>query len=1384
MSKTVIFSNKWHYILLFVICNIFQSAFSISTNNFYSIDYISTDQGLSHSDVLDILQDNLGYIWIGTNSGLDRYDGNKIIPFYNSLDAYNNTLHNRIYAISYDNDRHIWLATISGIQCFDIYQQRYIPVNVNDENNAENYESIIYYDNRLYTINSNGVFSIFSILGDGKLKKEYVSLNAHCTCLYKDPKDMIWIGTRDGIFKIDKNQQFIKIKSQQIKNVSSIIIDKNWRLWISSNNSIFCYSKVIKISGEDNDELEQGMEYNLPGNKRANKLVQSSDGTIWASSTNGLFLMSDYITEKQFKPITSVNPYINLTSDYIYSLCPDKNGNLFIGTFSGGLNILHLYNFPFNILQQRKQNIPGIKGKIVRAIAEYNHLIYIGTNDEGITVYDKSNGEYKYINHSNNKNLRSDNIRALYVDKENKLWIGHTEGIDIMDLKNGSFYNKTKSDELPVIRTSLIISDRFDNIWCGTVKGACRITKNENSNYNTLFLSDYDSLTYRPAEIVSINSDKRYSELLYSTENKLMRILLDKNGEIDRAIEYRSKLKHSAPLSSFFISSIIRENDTTAWIGTIGGKFNKMIFSQNDDYHAIPYINDKSISWRDVEGMILDDDKNIWIAGGTLAKYSITSHKMWSYKLNRPDGGLSFKIGALCKGKSGTLYFGGNNGLVYFNPRQIKDNPYPAKSRISDMTINNKELSSEQRDDFFRKKIILNYNENNIIFSFSSLHYNTHDKSFFRYRLEGYESNDVITDQTMVAYPNLPHGKYELNLEASNNDGLWSGNIERLSIIIRPPWWLTTNAKIGYVFVSLLLAIIVLYYAYRMIILKNKIKLTLLQEEQKEKMHQMQLNFFTNISHEFRTPLTLMIGALEQLQENIGLKNKESYNLLSRNSHRLLGLINELMDFRKAESKAFNLHVSENNMTDFVSKIVADFKIFASQKNIIFNYSNQTGLNNWCWFDINIMEKILLNILNNAFKYSSTEGSVISLEVFFKKDIFYPQFSNSYKIDNEYKAEKYIFFRISDNGPGISRESIETVFERYYQIEDSAHDPHLGSGVGLALVKSLVIIHKGYLEVYSERDRGTEFLIAIPCGENDFTKNEKYQIKEKDLFIENNVLPPLIVNQHKDSSLLSIDTTNKEFSNKLLIVDDNDEIREMLRNSLRYNYNVLEAIDGLDALNVIKNDTPEIILCDLMMPNMNGIELCRKIKSETAYSHIPFILLTAKDDENTQLSSLEVGADAFLTKPVSIKMLNTVLSNLEIQKERLKNNISSNYINNALLNNVHQNDKTFYNKLIECIDLNIGKEDFDVNYICDYFSMSRSKLYQRVKEVASLPVNELIRQVRLHKAARLMAEENCNVSEVLSKIGMKHQSYFTSCFKKEFGVSPSEFIRQIKNSQK
>ena len=1379
--------------ILFLIFNNCLASGSIFSQSYpYKFNYLTVDEGLSHTDANDIAQDKPGYIWVATYFGLDRYDGYSVKKYYNSNEPLNNAFKNRVSCIYPDEIGNIWLGTEDGLQCFITRLEKYIDFKDVKKQSSPRFVKLCKpAGNLLYGLTGSRIK--LYLIKENFIEEQKLNIppGVEFFDMVSDQNGLLYLAGNNGLWILDRNRKFTKVNITGFPNqdLSRVNFDKQNNLLIASGNKVFL---LIKKTGlKSSDESQQFIvtkQFSCANSSDIKDIIEDNKSDYWVNTSKSLFKL-----DSNFHLIQIVNNKTalhGLNSNSLNKIFIDRSECLWVCTFGGGVNYCDLNEKLFYTLRHNPDVSNSLSGNHIRSVLEDGENLWIGTTANGLNLYNLKTEKFTYYNTYNSPvKLKNDVVTSLTLDDDRNLWIGSAAGIEILKPGRKDLWRPNGYDKFPAYVIETLVKDCYGNIWFGNHVDKFGVIWKDRLNY-------YHVKYY--GEGYFILADKNKPQLFISSTQGLKRVIIDAEGNISKTFSYKASSKPNS-LSSNYTYPLCKQNDSTYWIGTIGGGLDRLSLQEkNNSYTIKSYTSDYGV-FNDVESMEIDNAGNIWMGGNGLQCLNPTTEKLTRYDKNDGLQGNSFKVGSSYKGSDGRLYFGGINGLNYFYPNQIRVNTIAAQPVLTDILINNQKPhygntdSSENKitEAIGNSNILkLNYLQNNFVIFFSAMNYANPLKCKYRYKLTGFDNEWKYTDgeNPGAAYSNLDYNSYKFIVEATNSDGIWGKSRAETTIVITPPWWKSFIAKVIYVLLIIAAISGIYIYQARWYRLKRELDVRAVNEQKREEMHkqqeelyQQQLIFFTNISHEFRTPLTLILGPLEGLiSQNKNSVLDNSYQLMLRNAKRLMNLISELMNFKKVEDSIIKLQVQPVVINQFCKDIAYNFQNLAIRKDIKFNMIDHTEQNNFeslnGLFDVQILEKILFNLLNNSFKYTNIGGQ-ISFEIFIDFEGFNRFFDTEFKILNEnYRAKKYIYFRVADTGIGITGESITRIFDRYYRINKN----HLGSGVGLALVKSLTQLHKGDIYVYSERYKGTEIIIGIPWGEENYNKSERVtsgtELETQLEVIDTSILLPLPDLKNDKHSALS------KIHRHILIVDDNQELRGFLKQTFEKYYYTYEAENGNSALEIATEKIPDLIISDVMMSGMNGIELCKLIKERFETRHIPFIILSAKDALDTKIEGMESGADFYFAKPLSIDLLLLTVHNVFEQSEKLKVRYTNNYLSEATELAHSEKDKEFFHILLNLIEENIQDPNLDVDFLCEHLHISRTKLYQKIKSLSDQSVGEFIRTVRLKKAVQIMTHEVIPMNEVADRIGLQSGSNFSRAFKKEYGKSPLQFIESLRKN--
>lgn len=1360
----MIISNGIKKILYFLL---FISAITdvISQKSIPEFRHITVNEGLPHTDATSVVQDQLGFMWFSTYSGLCRYDGNEIKNFRSTQFGLHDTYLNRINGMYNDKDK-IWLATQGGIIYFNTKKEEFYKPKFKESDLIDNVFQVLTNNDHLFCV-SEGKLLVYKLQSE-----QYISVpiqtNSGTILSISKIKDTVLVGTTNGLYLFINNQLVKKETNPKIELVSYLGIDNMGNVLIGSDTGfgIIQQSDIDKtVANVEFVQFKQDLkvlgDYN---NNYITSIVRSEAQSIWLGTPIGLFRYQNLSGKASI-----INCSASLSSKHINRLFTDKSGNLWVSTFGGGVNFTDLSAKSFNKIQLSDQSANYIRAIYNDSDAE---KLYIGTRTQGLVVFNIKTKQYRYI--TTKIGLSSNYIRSITKDNRGLIWVGTENGINILNNERVTKILKDNNQQSSNISDNVIYSlttDVFGQIWAGSWhKGLNRILKKNDNEFEIEKYYEGESGILSGNKVTHVYADPVRPEVFVSTNKGLDHIFLENDGSVQKVFHYKGIDNAKNSLTSNFIWPVVRSDIKTIWVGTIGGGLNKLTLDLKGRYEAKSYTTADGLASNDVESLQIDNEGKIWIAGKGLSVLDPETNQIIKY--DAKDGLQSniFKIGASFKGVDGRLFFGGVNGLNYFYPDQIKQSDAKIPIAITDVLINNVTASTINGDVEdavpFIDDLNLSYDQNNLIIRFSALDFANNEKCQYRYKMIGFNDEWVIVENKnrFAAYSNLNYGDYKFVLQATNHDGIWMDQTKELKIKITPPWWLSIWAKLFYfVFVGGFLYAI---YKYQTDLLKlnQKLEIQELEKKNEDELYQMRLQFFTNISHELRTPLSLIISPIENLiaQKAESDEKSEVYNLIYRNANRLLKLVNELLDFRKAEVGMLKIKASKINLREFLTEIIYEFEEIASDKDITVIKNLDYPLKA-IYADQIIISKIIFNMLSNAFKYTPNNSKVI-LEIC-KEPIL--SYSNQYEIGDQIAKYEYIWIKVADEGIGLDIESLNHIFDRFYRVTEEDKDRLPGSGIGLAFVKSLVLAHRGIIKVSSEEGKGTEFLIGLPLGKEYLAKDEL--ITSEDEFKE-------FQSPQLSTHSISISNDSKKYKPKLLIVEDNQDMRAFLSAQLSAEYHIFIATDGEKGLEMALQEVPDMIISDVMMPHKDGFELTKDLKSSDLTKNIPIILLTAKSSDESLISGSEVGADAYITKPFNLKLLKLTIHNLFDAREKLKSYYTDEIFRSTRGQVVSKRENEFLNKFVQVIENHLDDNNLDVDLICLEVAMSRTKLYSKIQELTGQPVGEFILKQRLKRAAEILVSQDISIQEAMGRVGIQSQSYFTKAFKKEFGKTPSRFI--------
>ena len=1322
------------------------------------IEHIEDEQGLSNFGISSIIQDGEGYMWFATPHGVERYDGYGFQSYSINPNDTIGSIHATPTSTYVDKEGTLWFCTFHGVERFNRSTNsftNYLPDKSGKGMVLKNIVFNIIEDNNgtFWAAAGNGLYKFNKFSGEFS-KVQYAvntpqNVDYFFSRLYLDKEGSLWYGIGKGLDKLNyKTGKLVHVwndpenKKRDQNSVSKYIIlsfceDNSGNLWLGTRSGLVEFNK--KLNTFTNYIPDPGV-HNPWNVNHITSVCFDPSGFIWVGTSKGIFTFDTKV--KKFIPIKrSANSHY-LGNDLIGGLYIDQSGTLWASIQRHGI---------YKIIQskpQYKKYFPFSVGYIVKG---RDGILWVKKSMQGWIKFDTKTDQILP------GNLPSDIIGTDSAG--NKYFL--SDGANIISKgANGKIY---KYDLLKNPKESYY--DMNKGLWYGSYDGGLYFF-----DFNTHKAKEiYHTDTY----ITTLYKDLAGMVWAATVGNKL--ICYDPDNK--SVSEFTSDPKNPSSISGEQIFTIYQDKKGRLWFATDAG-LDRFVPATRTFIH---FTDKDGLSGNIVYNIIEDDHGNIWIGTNKgISKFNPEKSKFKNY--GALQGVSSIQGGNLAvKMDNGEIFFGRSYGLIGFYPDSIKENTNVPPIAITSFSLFDKPVP-------FGKEIKLTYDKNFLSFEFAALNYYNSQRNQYAYKMEGIDKEWIYSGTRRYAsYPNISPGKYIFRVKGSNNDGIWNETGTSISIIISPPWWKTTWAYFIYGFVFVFTLYALRRYELNGVKLKDKIKMDAVVLKEREEIDKVKSRFFANISHEFRTPLTLIMGPIEKI---ISISSDEKImkeaGIAKRNSRRLLQLVNQLLDLSKLEAGKLKLEAAKSNIVSFVKGIALSFESLSEEKDITLKIISEKDLIE-AYFDKEKMVKILSNILSNAFKFTGQNGK-ITISIHTRP--FSPP-----NLSSDKSNEGFVEIKIKDTGIGIPQEEIPKLFDRFYQVDSSFSKEFQGTGIGLALTKELVELHHGKIIVQSEKGSPgkngtswTEFTLYIPLGRKHLKDEEIVEeklSKTEDLIIEQDDYFPGII-KNDNSSEIELNPLKDE-KTIILIVEDNYDMREYIKESLGEGYLVEEAINGEQGVRKAESIIPDLIISDMMMPKMDGNELTRTLKNNEKTSHIPIIILTAKSGQENKLEGLETGADDYLTKPFDIRELQIRIKNLiNIRKKLQQKFRSSEYININIEKDSQTDriknpkligiDEKFINKVLGIIEKHISEEYFSVEELGNEIGMSKAQLFRKIKALTGMPVGIYLRSVRLAKAKKMIEEKQGNISEIAFSVGFSSPSYFSKCFKDEFGYTPSNFI--------
>ncbi|WP_248722396.1 hybrid sensor histidine kinase/response regulator transcription factor [Seonamhaeicola sp. ML3] len=1331
--------------------------FGITQNDVYRFTHVTDTDGLSQNSIMAIHQDDLGQIWIGTKDGLNKFDGTEFKVYRHEKDNPNSISNNGIECIEQDSSGVLWIGTAFGLNRFNPKTNTFSPYFLNNNQSGlgnNMIKAVKELSNQEIWVCHFGGVSVYDASKD--VFKKISDINVPSSIIETKGGD-IFIGSSNGLYRcISKNDGsflFELLDKTTGLDINDLLESENGNLLVATkDNSIIEYNIQTKTFHPFFLEAEL-----IGKSKNARKLVYDDFGFLWVATYNGI-----HVVDKQ----RTINVLLSddkdpksLNDNFIKTLFKDNVGTMWVGSYYGGLNLYNNFNNNFvNISQNSFQK--GLSFRVVSSIVNYKNLLLFGTEGGGVSILNQDTNITEHITTKNNSELRSDNIKSLCVSSDDNLWIGtFDKGVFVYNLKTKRFIKNALPDNLRKFLNDAgvlkIVQFSDDTILIGTNgKGLVKFNFKKKHFFIYNAKSQPVGLTNSNIKTILIDTSKN----IWLGTLRGLNCITPKNEVKKFVISNYSNFK-------FEINTIYEDVHEDLWIGTFEDGLFKLT-NGNLEQVALNVGNDPV---NGIRCIIEADDNSFWISTFTqgILKYDFKAKTIEmhftkkeglpSNEFNRDAG---FRLGD-------DYYFGGTSGVTVFNENNFVKNNYVPQVVLTDFKIKNQSVSVNDTQNIlektisFTKEVELLHNQGNFTLSFSIPSFINSRSNSYKYRLKGLETDWVETSINSASYTIQKPGEYTFEVKGVNSDGVTNEIPTTLNIRVKPAPWFTWWAYLIYV----LIIGSIIYYVFRVsksrTALKHALDLEHLEAEQIKNLNTAKLEFFTNISHEFRTPLTLILGPLQQIMNNYKGSSAmyKKLKVIQNNGNHLLQLINRLMDFRKYESNQMALKVANHNIVESLEEVYQSFSDYANSQGYQYSFESPSK-EILLYFDKKKLERVFFNLISNAFKYSANSGDIVV------------------RIIDE---NEKVILQVEDNGVGIPEAYRDKVFERFFELsvlDNKGEDSKKGTGIGLAIAKNIVELHQGKISVTPNiEEQGSIFKVELLKGKSHFKAHEFSQDKS----------PKEYMVYHKNQLELSNIEIEPNFSSKIrsdkkmsiLLVEDNEELRTFMRTVLIEEYNVFEAENGKIGFIKAIQEPIDLIVSDVVMPITTGTELCSLIKNDIRTSHIPVILLTAKSDVIHKIEGLESGANDYISKPFDIQELKLRINNSLMFIKNLKSKLNTHEVFSAEDVKMSSLDETLYKKALDIIESNIGNYDFDIPFFCEELGVSKSVLFTKVKAWTDFTPKQFIQHIRLSHASQFLEQGKMSIGQISTKVGFRDQKYFSRLFKNKFGKTPSEYAQSF-----
>jgi signal transduction histidine kinase/ligand-binding sensor domain-containing protein/DNA-binding NarL/FixJ family response regulator len=1327
-----------------------------------AISHLGIQQGLSNNSVQCIYQDHNGLMWFGTYDGLNSYDGYGFRVFRNTINDTGSIPHNYIYTIHEDKFNNLWVGTGQGVAVYNRIFDRFSPVYFHPVYALTQKDRISCSINTIKSdatgnvyIGTNGWGLFLKKQGNDAAKqipvhranKETNWYNVQA--IYVDKPGRVWLFIETvGLCLFDPRTNKISVVNNSLRSVISLEVDDAGSIWMGTENGLFQYdiasNSFFKHYIEKKGQLTMNMVISLCSDAHNNLWIGTLGGVNMLNKITGAF---QYLLPGESKD--------QLSSESVHSIFVDKESRVWMGTLKGGIDILDVHKSRFQTITHNPFDANSLINNFVSSFyADKNGDLWIGTDGGGFSIWNRQKNQFTNFRHQVNdpRSLSNNSISCIKQDYLGNTWLASFGGgINKFNRATGSFehykcMNETTGQENKNVW--LLYEDREQNFWATTFGNGKLYRLNRQQNRFEMFDTELNDL-------ISIAED--HNGVLWAGNARQL-IRLDRQNK-----------KHVFYETGKPVRAIFEDSHHNLWVGTEGGGL--ILFDRKTGHAAVRYSTEEGLTNNAVLNILEDAAGHLWISTfNGLSKFDPVKKTFQNFYQSDGLQSNQFSYNAALRLQSGELAFGGINGFNLFFPQQVNTRTFMPALLFSSIWVNNKPLAAMPRcivragNDRITE-LRIPYNEAILSFHFTALEYSSPEKVNYAYFLEGWDKDwNYPGNVRTINYNNISEGSYWLRVKSTNAEGIWNTKEATIKIIILPPWYRSWWAWLLYI--SIASALIYVYYRYkaRQSKLEYEIKLAHLDAEKEKEINDKRHSFFTNISHEFRTPLTLIINPIKDILRGAGdsgpTGHEKDLTVVYRNARRLLSLVDQLLIFRKADVAADKMTFAKHNFYNLCNEVYLCFVQQARSNHLsyIFECDNP---NLELYVDREKMEIVLYNLLSNAIKFTPPGGTI------------------TFKVQ---ALNDTVQLLVQDTGYGIPEAAKTRLFEKFYQATGGKAPLKPGFGIGLYLVRHFITAHKGTVILESEEGKGTTFCINLQKGKAHLVHETILEEAQKETVILDELLEepeeetPAIDHKESNPGILVTDR------HSVLIADDDHAIRHYLHQMLKDKYHVIEAVNGQEALTMVQSKLPDLVISDIRMDGMDGIELCKKIKKDAAMNHIPVILLTASKGSETELQSIEEGADLYITKPFDKDLLLAKVENIFKTRNELRNYFFNEITLKQSSLKVSAEYKEFLENCIAIVERHLNDDHFTIKVLVKEIGMSHSNLYKKIRLLSGQSITNFIRYIRLRKAAELMLKSACNVNQAAFEVGISDIKYFRTQFNKLFGMNPSEYIKKYRHS--